>query len=54
MKKSILFLFIFIQAISVNILFCCPQGFSSTDQRPFFEQYDPKNSSNAIQEKEKQ
>ncbi len=43
MKNSTLYLLTFISTWYANAVWCCPQGFSPHDQRPFFEQYDPKN-----------
>lgn len=54
MKKSIAYLLTFISIWHANTLVCCPQGFSSNDQRPFFEQYDPKNNPMEKPEKEEQ
>jgi hypothetical protein len=52
MKNSTFYLLTFISTWYANFLICCPQGFSSNDQRPFFEQYDQKNNPVEKQEKE--
>lgn len=52
MKKYI-FYFLTIHILYVSMLSCCPFSFSPEDQRPFFEQYDIKTTSDILQTKEK-
>lgn len=54
MKKYIFFIFLLAQTAYFSSLSCCPCGFSPEDQRPFFEQYDIKNTPNTRQEEKEQ
>jgi hypothetical protein len=54
MKKYIFFIFTLMQPAYFSDLSCCPCSFSLVDQRPFFEQYDIKNTSDTPQIEEEQ